>query len=736
MSKFDSQLRMRKQQDNDGMAEVLADVAAAVMGKRLTDALDDRTIAQSAIEAILKAYHLKPVDLEGEVSTAKTVDEQLDEQLRPHGILRRNVKLEGNWYHYASGPMLGTLRDKGTAVALLPNKWSGYIFVDFSTGKHIRINRRTAQLLDEEAVCFYRPLPRKELTIRDLLGFAVEQLSAADLVRYIGAMGLSALVGMLSPKFTQLLFGTVLNEGSLLVLASLAAFMLSYAVSSTLISVFQNIMMERLRVKQGIAVQAAVMNRIVSLPPRFFRQYSSGELYQRAMNIQQLCDLLVNTIGSTGLSSVFSLVYIAQITTFAPALVMLSLGIILLSAGMSVASTLIQMKITGKRMTLEAKTSGLTYAIITGMQKIKLAGAEKRIFTKWARQYVKEAKLDYNPPVLLKLGGSIQLLITGVGTIALYMAALSNGVSVKDYYAFMAAYGMVSASFTALSGLVSSFAAIKPTLDMAKPIMEAVPEVTEGKKTVHELQGAIELSSVSFRYDEDTPNVIDDLSLTIQPGEYLAIVGTTGCGKSTLLRLLLGFETPQKGSIFYDKNEISTLDLQTLRQKIGTVMQDGKLFNGEIYSNILISAPQLTIDDAWEAARIAAIDEDIKRMPMGMHTMIAEGQGGISGGQRQRLMIARAIAPKPKILIFDEATSALDNLTQRKVSEAIDSLNCTRIVVAHRLSTIRHCDRIIVLDKGHVAEDGTYDELMAKNGLFAELVALQQVNSGNTPGAQ
>lgn len=224
------------------------------------------------------------------------------------------------------------------------------------------------------------------------------------------------------------------------------------------------------------------------------------------------------------------------------------------------------------------------------------------------------------------------------------------------------------------------------------------------------------------------PLIIDNLSLKIKAGQYIAIVGKTGCGKSTLLRLLLGFETPKKGAIYYDNKDLSTIDLKSLRRNIGVVMQNGKLMQGDIYSNIVVAAPWLKLDDAWEAAELAGIADDIRAMPMGMHTVISEGSGGISGGQKQRLLIARAIAPKPKIIMFDEATSALDNITQRRVSESLDKLKCTRIVIAHRLSTIRQCDRIIVLDKGKIIEDGNYDELITQNGFFAELIARQRLD--------
>ena len=219
--------------------------------------------------------------------------------------------------------------------------------------------------------------------------------------------------------------------------------------------------------------------------------------------------------------------------------------------------------------------------------------------------------------------------------------------------------------------------------------------------------------------------------MKVKPGEYVAIVGKTGCGKSTLMRILLGFEKPEKGSVRFDGKDINTLDLPSLRKKIGTVMQDAGLFQGDIYSNIVITAPQLDLAAAWEAAEKAGIAEDIRSMPMGMNTIIGEGQGGISGGQRQRLMIARAIAPKPKLLMFDEATSALDNKTQKQVSEALDAMGCTRIVIAHRLSTIKHCDRILVIDEGHIIEDGTYDELIEKDGFFAKLVERQRLDTAN-----
>ena len=727
MSWFEEQLKYREESDNFAVADAVDSIAGAVMGKHLRDALSDREIAGSAIEEILKFYHCKykPSELP---SNIKTAEEQIDYRMRPFGIKSRKVELDKGWYHHAVGAMIGTLKEDGSAVALVPGKLSGYRFRDIKTGKWVKLNRKTEKLLDDEALCFYKPLPMKALTVKDLLIFMFEQLSVSDIVLMLLMMGGSAALGLLSPMFTKWLFSDVLESGRGDVLLALAAFMICYSICRLCFSAFQSLINSRIGIKQNIAVQAAVMNRIMSLPPTFFKKYASGELSSRSSYVQSLCSTLFNTVGMTGLSSLFSFIYIGQIFTFAPSLVIPSIVVTLTTIALSLITTYAQMKISREKMELSSKTSGLTYSTITGIQKVKLAGAEKRMFARWAKYYAREAQLEYNPPAFLKLSGMLTLAVSLVGTLVLYAIAVKNNVSVSDYYAFNSAYGMVASAFTAISGIAITVANIRPTLEMAKPIMEAEPEMQDGKEIITKLSGSIELNHVTFRYDDSMPNVIDDLSLKVKPGEYLAIVGATGCGKSTLMRLLLGFEKPQKGSIFYDRKDISHVDLESLRKKIGSVMQDGKLFLGDIYSNIVISAPQLTLDDAWKAAEIASIAEDIRKLPMGMNTLISEGQGGISGGQKQRLMIARAVAPGPKVLMFDEATSALDNLTQKHVSDAIDSLKCTRIVIAHRLSTIRHADRIIFLKDGKIVEDGTYDELIAAEGFFAELVERQRLD--------
>ena len=726
MGWFDEQIRDRQKNDDDAFAEAFANMASAITGKKSDSFNSDRTVTKDAIDEILKYYRIKSREIPESISDT---NEQLEYLMRPYGIMRRTVKLDGKWYKNAAGAMLGTLKESGRVVALLPSGMYGYSYYDYESGKRRKITRRNARLFEQEAIVFYKPFPLKKMSIPSLVKYIAQTFSAADLVMIAAATLALSLLGLIAPMLNKLLFGRVLQSESIRLLVSIAIFSVCVSISTMLVTAVKNTITARIETKLNISVEAATMMRVMSLPADFFKEYSSGELANRASQVGTLCKMLVSTVMSTGLTSLFSLIYISQIFAYAPALVVPALMIILASVLFSVISSLVQMKHSMRIMELAGKESGMTYSLITGMQKIRLAGAEKRAFARWGNLYAKSASLEYGPPALIELNSVISLAITLIGNIVMYGLAVKSGVSVADYYAFNTSYGMVSGAFTALAGIALTAAQIKPVLNMVKPFFDAVPEVSDGKQVLTRLSGGIELNNVSFGYSENMPLVIDDLSLKIRPGQYVAIVGKTGCGKSTLMRLLLGFEHPKKGAIYYDGKDLEKIELRSLRRRVGVVMQNGKLFQGDIYSNIVISAPWLTREAAWEAAELAGIAEDIRNMPMGMDTMISEGAGGISGGQRQRLMIARAIAPKPKILMFDEATSALDNITQKKISESLDSLKCTRIVIAHRLSTIKQCDRIIVLDKGKIVEDGKYDELIEQNGFFAELVARQRLDN-------
>ena len=729
MGWFEGQINERQDADLQLLEDSFVKVAGIINGKRFAEQYSDSNIiTKTSIDEVLKYYHFKSADIPSSITET---DKQLDYCLRPHGMMYRSVELSEGWYNDAFGPILAFRKDDGRAVALIPGTISGYTYYDAKRGKRMKLNRRTQDLFEKDAICFYRPLPQKKLGIKDLILYMKSCLTFSDIFMIVIASLAVSGIGLFMPRITKMLTGPVLNSGSTRALMCIALAIVFISLSSQLISSTKNMIMTRLDTKTSLGVQASMMIRLMSLPASFFRKYNPGELKNRSMSVNALCSTLMSMVLGTGLMSVTSLVYITQIFNYAKSLVIPSLIIIITTVAFSVASTLLQIKINRQQMDIAAKESGLSYSLITGVQKIKLSGAEKRVFAKWLDLYSEDAALTYDPPVFIKANAVITTAISLISNIVLYYISIKNGIDQSSYFAFMTAYNMLMGAFMSVSGIALSVASIQPILEMAEPFLETEPETADNKEIVTRLSGSIELDHVSFRYTEDMPYVLDDLSLKINNGDYIAIVGRTGCGKSTLVRLLLGFEKPEKGSVFYDGRDISSLDLTSLRRKIGTVTQDAGLFQGDIYSNIVITAPELTLNDAWEAAEKAGVADDIRAMPMGMNTIISEGQGGISGGQRQRIMIARAIAPKPKILIFDEATSALDNKTQKMVNDSLDSMGCTRIVIAHRLSTIKHCDRILVLDGGKIIEDGTYDDLIAKNGYFAELVERQKLDTGS-----
>lgn len=722
MGWFESQIHERRAHDDALFDRAMRDLSAAVTGVRPGTGTDDSRAASDAVDAVLAYYGVRPVELPRGVTGLHDI---VDYRLRSTGICYRTVRLPKGWYKDAIGALLATTVD-GVPVALLP-QGTGYCLVDPATGAKVRVNERSASRLSEEAYCFYRPLPLKELSVRDILVYMFRCLDVADYVLVVLATLAATLLGMLLPAVNRVLFGPVVDSGQGGLLLPIVALLIGATFSQVLVGGVKTLVLARIDTRLSVAVEAAAMMRVLSLPAPFFKRYASGDLSSRLSSIRSIASMIENVVLSTALTSVFSLAYIGQIFVVAPALALPAFLVILANVAVGVATTLLRMRVSRRQLELGAELSGWQYSLIGGIQKIKLAGAERRAFATWAAIYQKLARITYNGPLAVRLASVLQTAVSLAGTAAIYLVAVDAGVQVAQYMAFSSAFGMVSGAFSALAGAAGSIAMLKPHLDMAEPILRTLPEVSERRQALPRITGGFELDNVTFSYGEGRAPVLDGLSLKVRPGQYVAVVGRTGCGKSTLIRLLLGFETPQKGAVYYDGHDLASLDAASLRRNIGVVLQDGRLFQGDIYSNIVVSAPWLTLDDAWEAAEMAGIADDIRAMPMGMHTLVSEGSGGVSGGQRQRLMIARAIAPKPKILMFDEATSALDNVTQRIVCESLDRLKCTRLVIAHRLSTIRTCNRILVLDGGRIAEDGTYEELIERDGIFRELVERQRV---------
>lgn len=720
MDWFDDQLRERHRNDTEGINESCKNLAGIVnQGSRAgnykyNDPLDE----------ICGFYHMKG----GEVpSGVENINERMDYIFKPLGVMRRRVTLSGKWWKEIDGVLLCEMKDGG-AVALLPNAMGYYTFYDYTKGVQYRLGEKTAQMLETEAVCFYEPLPQRALETEDVLKYMLRSFTKMDLIRFLTVSCAAILLGMVMPGITALLFNVIVPSGEFMFIYTIGFMLIGVAVSKFLFSALKSGYLARMQQKMKIRMRNAVFARVLTLPTDFFKQSGSGEMTKRVAASEELCLVFGNIVFVTGLAMLMTLAYFFQIFAITPALVVPVLVIILVQLVLGISQIVLKSKNFDTQLKADARLSGVVFSIFSGIQKIKVSGGEPRAYMKWARAYREKADAVYNKPFILKISAAIEPAVSVFGMLLIYSFAYGK-VSLAEYVAFNTAYGMVSSSLATLIQTFTYVGLLKPILDLMEPILKAQPDARENKEVVKNISGNIELNNVSFRYTKDGPLILDSINLIIKKGQYVAIVGTTGCGKSTLMRLMLGFETPEIGAVYYDKKNLQKIDINSLRRHIGVVLQNGKLMTDDIFSNIAISAPGLTMSEAWEAAEMAGVADDIRNMPMQMNTIISEGGGGISGGQRQRLLIARAIAHKPRVLMLDEATSALDNLTQKKVSDSLDRMKCTRIVIAHRLSTIRQCDRIIVLDQGKIVEDGTYDELISQNGKFAELVARQRLDN-------
>jgi NHLM bacteriocin system ABC transporter ATP-binding protein len=641
----------------------------------------------------------------------------------------RKVALKGSWWKRCSGPLLCFTEENNTPVALLLKSSRAEIY-DPSKRTFTPLNEKLALELNPLAYTLYRPFPAKALNGFDLLRFGLSRCTS-ELLLIAGTGVATGALAIVNPYVTGIIFDRLIPGAERNQLYQTSALLFAVAIASSMFMFVRGFAALRLQGKMDAAIQAAVWDRLLGLPVSFFRDYSSGDLAQRSMGISQMRDILTGSALNAVLSGIFSVFSFALLFYYSVRLAVIGTLLVAIACAVSMACGFAQLRTRRQILDVSGKLSSTLLQFVGGITKFRVSGTERRAFSIWAREFSTQKQISVNARQISNLLSVFNSIFPAVSLAVIFYAnahflvawqgaALSTG----EFLAFLAAFAQFLLAALTLSNTFLGVVSVIPIYERTKPILQAVPESSDAKSSPGTLSGGIEISHVSFSYREDSPLVLRDMSLRIEAGQAVAFVGSSGCGKSTLLRILLGFERPSSGMVYYDGQDLAGLDIQAVRSQIGVVLQTSKPVSGSIFENIVGSAP-LSIEDAWEACRLAGLDEDIKRMPMGLHTNISDGGGGISGGQRQRLMIARAIVSKPRILLFDEATSALDNRTQAIVSHSLAGLQATRIIVAHRLSTVARMDKIFVLDKGRVYESGTYEKLMQRGGMFYELAKRQ-----------
>lgn len=663
-------------------------------------------------------------------SAARAVGDRATDRLtavaRASRFRTRKVALAGEWWREDNGSLLGFRRESGGPVALVAESARRYLLVDPADGTRTRVDRAAATGLAGEAFSFYRPFPERALRAADLIRFGRRGIGR-DIV-FVAAVGiLGGLIGLLMPIAVGMIFDNFIPHADREGLLYLAWGLVLAALAAGVFDVTRSIALLRVSGKLTGAVEAATWDRLLSLPVPFFRSHTAGDLALRATAVNVIQQTLTGVVLSTVVSGVFSLFNVGLMAYYSWRLAIVASGVVAAMLGAAVVANLLQLNRQRAVLALQGRIAGFVFELMNGIATLRTSGGEARAFAVWAGRFAAQKGLAVGARRFMysvTVFNSAWSVVTGIALFWAMAFWLGQDVRAVDFLAFNAAFGQFLIAMIALVEAAAISLPVVPLYERARPILETPPEVDEAKADPGRLRGEIEVNKLSFRYSAEGPPVLDEVSFRIWPGQFVAFVGPSGAGKSTIYRLLLGFETPTSGTICYDGQDLAGLDLRAVRRQMGVVLQTGKLMTGSLFDNI-IGAARLTMDDAWEAARAAGFEDDIKAMPMGMQTFLAEGASTLSGGQRQRLMVARAIVNKPRIVLFDEATSALDNQTQAIVSASLGRLNATRVVIAHRLSTIVKADRIYVIEAGRVVEEGTYNELMARDGRFAALARRQ-----------
>ena len=644
----------------------------------------------------------------------------------------REIELVPDWYKQDIGPLLA-FKD-GKPFAILPVAPDRYERLDHETGQRFAVDDGEAASFDSRAFCFTRSMPEDVDSLWKWFRWTTRLCWERDFWLLLFCCFIAGLIPVVTPLVTETIFSDIIPTYDKKALLLVVQVMFVTSIAGALISLVRGLTVMRLKNHVRIAAESALWIKLLSLPAAFFRKYQIGDLSLRMQGVATLSNQLSTTAASGVFNGIFCFWNLIVMFWYNYKMAILAVVIWAVFFALSMFFSWRQVGFQREKAAASGRVSGQLLQILAGLNKFRLRAAEERAFYLWTQRFGDEWKWNRKSrwqDTWIGLVMSAQPIVLNFCIFYCAMIHLDNALTsgtefmtTAEFLSFNAAMASFGSALNGLrSGLVSIWG-VMPSLERILPILEEKSEVSESKLPAGELTGEIDVAGIDFRYKPDAPLVLKNINFSIRPGSFLAIVGSSGSGKSTLLRVLIGLEKPESGAVLYDGMDLSELDVSSVRRQIGVVMQYGQLMEGSIFSNIVGSLP-LTLDDAWEVARLVGLEADIKELPMGMHTIVNEGGTTFSGGQRQRLLIARSLVHHPRIIVFDEATSSLDNETQAIVAKTMEAMRSTRIVVAHRLSTIEHADRILVMERGQIVEDGTYDELMKKNGLFAELAARQ-----------
>jgi ATP-binding cassette subfamily C protein len=603
----------------------------------------------------------------------------------------------------------------GAPVALLWRR-GGYVAVHPATGRETPIEKDNAEEFEPRAVMFYRPLPDRRLSPLGLVRFSMRGTSG-DVTNLLLSGLVTVAIGALVPIATGKVLGEFVPKAQTDLIVQVCLAVMVSGVVTAAFMLLQNLTMLRLEGRIEATLQPAVWDRLLRLPTKFFTERSTGELASQAMGISSIRRMMAG-IGPTVAQSVtVGAMNLALLFWYSVPMAMAAIAMLVVIAAGFLGLGLWQVRWQRRLVVLGNKLNNQAFQTLRGLPKLRVAAAENYAYAAWASEFARSRELQQKVGRIKNLTsvmGSVYLPLCTLLMFMLLAGPARGSMSAAEFLTFNTSVTMLLTAVTSLTGAFVSAVAALPLFEEIKPVLEAQPEVRTASTRPGPLTGAMEARRLSFRYSDDGPLILDDVSFEIRPGEFVAIVGPSGCGKSTLLRLLIGFDRPVSGSVLYDGQDLAALDQSAVRRQCGVVLQHAQPFTGSILDVICGTEPY-TPEEAMAAAAMAGLAEDIQRMPMGLHTIVS-GSGAISGGQRQRLMIAQALIRRPRILFFDEATSALDNDTQRTVIESTKALNATRIVIAHRLSTVLDADRVIVMENGKVAQQGPPAQLLADTG--------------------